>query len=102
MIKLLRTLLLMLIGIIIPFTLPAQTPGSLKWTFAVDDAVESSPAIGPDGTIYFGSYDTKLYALNPNGSQKWSFQTDAEIFTSPAIGMDGTIYFGSDDACLYA
>ena len=50
-------------------------PGTLKWSFKTEKGVESSHAIGPDGTIYVGSWDGKLYAINPNGSLKWSFQT---------------------------
>jgi len=64
--------------------------------------VLSSPAIGSDGTIYFGSYDNNFYAINPDGSKKWTFNTDDRVFSSPAIGSDGIIYVGSDDNNLYA
>jgi hypothetical protein len=55
-----------------------------------------------DGTIYIGSSDTYLYAINPDGTLKWSYQTGNEIRSSPAIGADGTIYVGSFDNYLYA
>jgi outer membrane protein assembly factor BamB len=61
-----------------------------------------APAVGSDGTVYFGSGAGKFYALTPQGSQKWSFSTDAEIQSSAAIGADGTIYFGSVDRNVYA
>ena len=64
--------------------------------------MDSSPAIGGDGTIYVGSLDQNLYAVNPDGSQKWTFATGAIVTSSPAIGADGTIYFGSYDDNLYA
>jgi hypothetical protein len=64
--------------------------------------VTSSPAIGADGTIYVGSADMKLYAINPDGSEKWHFTTQGAIASSPAIGSDGTIYIGSSDNNLYA
>jgi len=71
----------------------------LKWRIKVDNAIYSSPAIGLDGTIYFGSGYLShgyLYAVNPNGSLKWSFYADTySVFTSPAVGSDGTIYFGT-------
>ncbi len=67
-----------------------------------DDEVESSPAIGSDGTIYIGSFDDKLYAINPDGTEKWNFKTSNHVFSSPAIGFDGTIYVGSQDNKLYA
>ena len=64
----------------------------------------SSPAIGADGTIYFGSYDDNLYALNPGGTLKWKFATASGVESSPAIGADGTIYVGTIDTSdlLYA
>jgi outer membrane protein assembly factor BamB len=74
----------------------------LKWRYKTGGNVSSSPAIGPDGTIYFGSYDDCIYALNPDGTFKWRYQTSGDVYSSPAIGSDGTIYFGSYDSCFYA
>ncbi|MFC1490616.1 PQQ-binding-like beta-propeller repeat protein [Candidatus Latescibacterota bacterium] len=62
----------------------------------------SSPAIGEDGTIYIGSKDGLLYALNPNGTLKWKYSTNGPIWSSPAIGSNGVIYIGSDDTALHA
>ncbi len=65
--------------------------------------IESSPAIGADGTIYVGSDDDNLYALNPaDGSLKWQYATGNGIWSSPAVGADGTVYFGSEDNTVYA
>ena len=33
------------------------------WAFETGGAVNSSPAIGSDGTVYVGSKDNKLYAI---------------------------------------
>jgi outer membrane protein assembly factor BamB len=78
--------------------------GTVKWRYHTSDfrAVSTSPAIGSDGTIYFGALNDTLYALNPDGTLKWSFSTNRDIYSSPAIGSDGTIYFGSYDNYLYA
>lgn len=44
----------------------SPTDGSLKWSCSVQDsAVQSSPAIGEDGTVYVGCDDGKLYAFGP-------------------------------------
>ena len=53
------------------------------------------PSIANDGTIYIGSFDGYLYALNPNGTLKWKcgvghYGTE----TNPSIGSDGIIYVG--------
>ena len=79
-------------------------PGTEKWYFDnASGGVRSSPAIGADGTVYFGANDGNLYALNPqDGSIQWTFATGDEIQTPPAIGADGTVYFGSEDGNLYA
>ena len=59
-------------------------------------------AIGSDGTIYFGSEDKKLYALNPDGTKKWEFVTGGGVHSTPALASDGAIYFGSLDNKVYA
>jgi outer membrane protein assembly factor BamB len=65
--------------------------------------VTSSPAIGSDGTVYVGSWDNKLYAINgKSGVKLWEFETGEGVPSSPAIGSDGTVYVGSHDDKLYA
>ena len=80
----------------------SKNDGALKWKFKTGGFVQSSPAIGSDGTIYAGSNDDYLYALNPDGTLKWKFKTDGWIRSSPSISSDGTIYAGSNDDYLYA
>lgn len=65
--------------------------------------VPSSPAIGADGTIYFGGageYPRRgggyFYALSPAGTLKWRYFAGCDQ-TAPSIGGDGTIYFGTND-----
>ena len=67
------------------------------WEFETGSYVESSPAIGSDGTVYVGSDDHKLYAINgKSGVKLWEFVTGGFV-SSPAIGSDGMVYVGSDD-----
>jgi len=84
----------------------AKNPGTPIWEFETGDWVNSSPAIGSDGTVYVGSNDKKLYAINPkSGVKLWEFETGASLIgvhSSPAIGSDGTVYVGSGDKKLYA
>src|SRR5271170_4570814 len=87
----------------------SSNAGALKWEFATGNHVESSPSIGSDGTIYFGSDDGNVYAVNSYGGMTWKFQTQISSVTgapqivrsSPAIGTDGTIYFGSEGGKSY-
>lgn len=61
----------------------------------------SSPAVGPDGTIYIGHADG-LYALAAaDGAVKWRAGA-ALVASSPAVGADGAVFFGSADGKLSA
>ncbi|WP_133468342.1 PQQ-binding-like beta-propeller repeat protein [Paraglaciecola marina] len=76
--------------------------GDLKWSYLTNSNIVSSAAIDEDGTIYIGSYDNNLYAINPDGSLKWSFSALSGVSSAPIIGEDGTIYFGSLDSNIYS
>jgi len=75
------------------------------WNYTTGGSIEGvqfSPMIGSDGTIYIGSCDGKLYALNPDGSIKWSYATGDKA-CGIALGSDGTIYVcGGFDDSLHA
>jgi outer membrane protein assembly factor BamB len=87
--------------------------GTEIWSFETEDGIESSPAVGVDGIIYFGSHDGNLYAVNPDGTEKWRFyagppnyderwKVSKSIMASPAVASDGTIYIYSSANYLYA
>jgi outer membrane protein assembly factor BamB len=76
--------------------------GGLKWTFRTEMGIDSSPALGNDGTIYVGGCNGSLFAINQNGTKKWQLNTGFIISSSPAIRNDGTIYIGSWDGYFYA
>jgi outer membrane protein assembly factor BamB len=81
--------------------------GTVLWSYRVGDFFRqfSSPAVSPDGTVYFGSTDGNVYALDgADGSLRWQYQTGGTIWisSSAAIGTDGTVYIGSGDGYLYA
>ena len=75
--------------------IPPVDPSKHKrfiWAFETGDGVYSSPAVGADGTVYVGSSDGKLYALNgKTGAKIWEVKTGLRT-DSPAIGVDGTVY----------
>jgi eukaryotic-like serine/threonine-protein kinase len=65
------------------------------------DVYLSSPVVA-QGTVYFGSGDGNLYALDAaTGELRWKFHTGDVVHASPAYA-DGAVYFGSWDSYFYA
>lgn len=65
------------------------------------DVFLSSPTIA-DGTVYIGSGDHHVYALDvATGVLRWSFRTGDVVHTSPAVA-NGVVYIGSFDSHMYA
>ena len=76
---------------------------TLNWSITTGGPVESSPAVAQDGTIYFGSGDGNVYALNPvDGSTKWTSFLGGHIKSSPIIASDGTVYAASTNGQIVA
>ena len=64
-----------------------------------------SPAVSHDGfTVFVGSYDNNLYAVDAKtGAKKWSFTAGDNVESSPAVSQDGlTVFVGSGDTHLCA
>ena len=91
-----------------PFLYALTWNGILKWKFRLSDipgvnSQGASPLIASDGTIYIGTIDNRLLAINPNGTLKWKFETDGAIYQlGMNIGLDGAIYFVDNTNHLYA
>lgn len=77
------------------------TDGEVLWDIHTDFDVDTGIAIGPDGTIYFGSGE-ELWAVDGEGHPRWRFRARVKIFSAPAVADDGTIYFGAQDDYFYA
>ncbi len=74
---------------------------TLRWRFDTGDEVRSTPALSGK-TLYIGSYDGNLYALNAGkGTLAWKFATDAGICGTPLPHGD-LVIFGSEDHTVYA
>jgi eukaryotic-like serine/threonine-protein kinase len=73
----------------------------VKWKFHTAGQVISSPAV-VGGTIYVGSTDGNLYAVDREAATlKWKFEAKSRIASSPAVS-DGVVYFGAYDGNFYA
>jgi PGF-pre-PGF domain-containing protein len=77
------------------------TSVSQLWNFTTGSFVLSSPAV-INGTVYVGSEDDNVYALNADtGAPLWTFTTGGWVLSSPAV-INGTVYVGSEDDKVYA
>jgi outer membrane protein assembly factor BamB len=71
------------------------------WGFATGARVFSSPTIEGE-TVYCGSNDSNLFALNAaTGTEKWRITTGDVVGSSPAVA-GANVYFGSWDGSMYA
>jgi outer membrane protein assembly factor BamB len=77
-------------------------PPAVTFDYTAAGPVNSTPAIGADGSLYFGAEDNRVYAVLPNGTNRWQFSTGGQVWSSPALGPDETVYFGSLDGQVYA
>jgi len=78
--------------------------GTLKWAFGAgqDFVIACCPAIGPDGSIYIGTWDGidnlttgRTYSVNPGtGAMNWKFDTPGQLLSSPVVAPNGMIYVG--------
>lgn len=74
--------------------------GRQRWRFNAAP-IESSPLLR-GRTLYFGSWDHRVYAIDAmTGRKRWSFQADDQVNTSGAYSQ-GTVYIASDGGTLYA
>lgn len=72
--------------------------GAKKWEFKAAGNMIFGPTIGPDGTIYQGSWDKYFYAINTDGTLKWKYETKGAISYPPSIDKNGNVYLGGGDA----
>tara|TARA_B100000959_G_C14975085_1_gene621242 strand:+ start:395 stop:2677 length:2283 start_codon:yes stop_codon:yes gene_type:complete len=77
--------------------------------FEGDGDFQSEPIIldiNGEKTIYAGSKDGTLYAINQFGEEIFSLETSDDVMASPSIleldGFGPIIFFGNDDGELYA
>jgi hypothetical protein len=78
--------------------MPANQQPSIMWQVPLGQAIIGSPVIDATGTLYVGSLDANLYAVDiQSGAVKWTFSTDGAIRSTPAISDAGNIYIANDN-----
>jgi len=77
------------------------TPRTAWRAFEADGKVWSA-GTATDGTIYFGTLEHTVYAVDvADGTERWSFEVGGAVVGSPLV-MGGTVYVGALDRNLYA
>src|SRR5215831_7425402 len=57
----------------------------VKWKFTAAGPIVSTPAVS-GGSVYFGSSDHNVYALDAHsGALRWKFATKGRVTASPAV-----------------
>ncbi|MBI2440111.1 MAG: SBBP repeat-containing protein [Lentisphaerae bacterium] len=80
-----------------------NSAGSVQWTFNVADrCFYSSPAIGSNGVIYFGTVGGKFHAVRSDGVGLWTNTLGGAIYSSPAIATNGDIFVANTLNVLYS
>jgi len=72
--------------------------GSLKWKYPTGDWAISHPAVDTEKTVYIGSDDGYVYAVNSDGTLKWRYRVSGYGYVEGGIAIDpdlGRVYFGS-------
>jgi outer membrane protein assembly factor BamB len=73
----------------------------VKWKFTTGARIVSSPVLR-DGTLFFGSDDGNVYAVDAaTGRQRWMARTDGPVPSTPALAGD-RVFALSYDGRLYA
>lgn len=76
--------------------------GNTVWEISTQGELGDAPAIGADGTIYFGTHKGYFYAVSPDSRVKWHFRLGGRISSSPALTADGLALIGTQDGHLFA
>jgi outer membrane protein assembly factor BamB len=91
-----------LIGSVGSATAQDTSAGDAIWRFDTDSFVVSSPTI-VDQTVYVGSNDGSVYALDAEtGEKQWEYTGSGESVRSSPNVVGGTVYIGDDSGALYA
>ena len=75
--------------------------GRKIWESNLGGALVGTAAIGPDGTLYIGTFGKEMIALNgSDGSIKWRYTTQDWVWSGPVLVND-SLFFGDLSGNFY-
>jgi len=87
------------------YSLSSETGQLLNWSFQSEAGFTSSPVMY-EGTLFLGSFDRYLYAIEMGGNvSTWRFPQEEPAgnwFWAPPVVKEGVVYAGCLDGKLYA
>jgi len=78
----------------------ATDTGTLKWTFSATDAIDASPAIISDGTVYIGGQSGRVHAVK-DGQKVWDFDTGDYCY-DPSLTPDGHLLIANHEGKVFS
>ena len=80
-----------------------QVSGKEVWkTEDLGGAIVGKPALGDDGILFVGTFDSEMIAIETeNGQVKWRTPVSDWVWGGPAV-MDNMVFFGDLDGYFYA
>ncbi len=77
--------------------------GEIKWKIEPDESWEgfSTPLVSADGTIYIGTPEGNVFAVNPDSTIKWKVPVGDNIWQSLSIDLDENLYVVDNSRTLH-
>ena len=74
----------------------------MLWTWEIEELMEVSAAVAPDGTVVVGTNDPYQYGLDPlTGCELWKVPRKQDSYSSTTITPAGLAYYGDHSQTLY-
>ena len=78
-------------GRVLGYLVSPAGKGRLREILRRDQGDLTAPAVSPEGTLYVGSSDGRVYALPAEG-RSWQLDAGGAVRARPVIGRDGKVY----------
>lgn len=81
----------------------AHVPGArVLWRFHAGSTIHSAPVLDAEGTVYVGTGDGLLEAVDTSGALAWTYTLGGPVVESPVIDQEGHVIVATTSAELYS